>query len=316
MIYNLSHTDLDGVGCNIIISNVFKNVTYFNTSYGKIQEYLEILDNSIQNEQCAVFITDLMFKGEDYTSLIDLCNRKPNAKFFYLDHHHYDFELNGLSNLKIIHDESKCGTMLTWDFLKNKIHKESFEYLENLVQKINAFDLYLTESEHFKAGFILNELFWSYKLKPFFIKFKDKKPTLLSIQDKKNFKNIVDEKNELFEKAEKNGSIFKVDDLISLTFFDRYFSFYQRELNFKMYINIFSFGSASIRISNEILPEKAEEIRSQMLEFLDSNKWSSSHGGHIYAWGITLKSNEPEFMLDFAKEFITISNNILRKELL
>lgn len=312
MIVSLSHTDLDGSGCQIVLNNTFQEVIYYNATYGKIQEYLEILDDTITNKRCAVFITDLMFRGDDYTKLLELCNKHSNIKFYYIDHHSYDFELLGLPNLKIIHFEGKSASLLTYEFLKNRCNNE----IEHLINCINAFDIHDTASKDYDAGFVLNELFWNYKQKLFFNRFKEHRPKLLTETDKKNYLEIVKEKEKMFEKAEKNGTLFKMEDKLCLTFFDKYFSFFTRENNFKLYINIYSYGGVSIRFREDLEEDKVIMVRNELLNFLENSNWTNSQGGHIFAWGCSLKEDTPDFMLAFAKDFTEKAiNSIIANEL-
>lgn len=34
-IYHLSHTDLDGYGCQMVVKNYFESVNFYNSNYGK-----------------------------------------------------------------------------------------------------------------------------------------------------------------------------------------------------------------------------------------------------------------------------------------
>lgn len=313
MIISLSHTDLDGSGAQIVLANTFSNVIYYNASYGKIQEYLEIVEDTItDSEPCVVFITDLMFKGDDYDGLINLCNRKPNVRFFYIDHHTYDFELKGLSNLKIIHSLTESGTMLTYNFLHNRVNPK----IKKLIECINAFDLHLVDSPYYKVGFVLNELFWFYKQKLFFKKFREPRENeLLNNKEKEEYKAILLEKDEVFSKCESNGTLFKIDNLIILSFLDKYFSFFLQDYDFEMYVNIASYGGVSVRFSDRMSETRAEYIRNKLLTFLDEGDWSVSHGGHVRAWGISLKENDPTFMLKFAEKFLLEADKLIREEI-
>jgi len=303
MIISLSHTDLDGSGCQIVLSNTFKEVIYYNTSYAKIKEYLEILDETIRREPSAVFITDLMFRDEDYEELIKLVNKHPSTKFFYIDHHHYDFDLKGTNNLKIVHDETKSATKLTFDFLHSRVNKD----IEHLIDCINCYDIHLVHEPNYKAGFVLNELFWNYKQKLFFSRFREPRKQLLTESQKEAYKNIVKEKNELFKKSEKNGTLFKIEDKIILSFLDKYFSFFQVDYDFDMYINIASYGGVSIRFNEKVPEETVVLIREFIFEELKNFEDVLSFGGHVYAWGLSLKDSSPEGLLRFAKKFLEVS---------
>ena len=88
------------------------------------------------------------------------------------------------------------------------------------------------------------------------------------------------------------------------------------EQDFKLYVNIYSYGGVSIRFNEKMEESKVIKVRNDLLNFLENSDWTVSQGGHIYAWGCGLKESTPEFMLAFAKEFVNegynsiIANNL------
>lgn len=53
-VYHLSHTDLDGYGCQFIAKEFFKNITFYNANYGRevlvrINAILDTITHSSQN---------------------------------------------------------------------------------------------------------------------------------------------------------------------------------------------------------------------------------------------------------------------------
>lgn len=161
--FHLSHTDMDGYGCQLISKKIFPQGNFYNANYGiEVKIYLKQIVQSIkelEKEQAAFFmITDLNLSTEESKQLnndINHLNEEGyNIKLQLLDHHG-----TGSKSAKRYEwyylDTSRCATKITYDyFIKNyeefpKLCEENFD---KLVQAINAADIWLEDDELFEYG--------------------------------------------------------------------------------------------------------------------------------------------------------------------
>ena len=153
-VYHLSHTDLDGYGCQMVTNRYFDNIKFYNSNYGKeINERFEEIFNDIsvdKNEKSIILITDLNLtpqQAKDFDSKVKIANGK--ILLLLLDHHKSgqdcanDFEWYYL-------DDSRCATKITYDFFSPLFGKD--EKLSKFVEIVNAVDIWLDDKEEFELG--------------------------------------------------------------------------------------------------------------------------------------------------------------------
>lgn len=151
----LSHCDLDGYGCNIVIKNRFEkyeknhDIDIKNVGYNNINKILKrsILSGEIYNYN-ALFITDISV-NEEVAKLIDSLDRK-RIEIVLLDHHESTEHLLQYDWVTI--DNEHCGT-----YIANKIFSINDE-LDELVQLINEYDTWSWESNNNINAKRLNDL--------------------------------------------------------------------------------------------------------------------------------------------------------------
>lgn len=122
MIKLFTHTDLDGVSCEILGKIAFgEDIDVVRCGYGNIDDKVEEFINS-DEEYDKLFITDISVKKE----LADALNNVSD-KVILLDHHKTALWLNEYSYALVqVEDESigkMCGAYLFYEYLK-KNHKE------------------------------------------------------------------------------------------------------------------------------------------------------------------------------------------------
>lgn len=122
MIKLFTHTDLDGVSCEILGRIAFgENIDVVRCGYGNIDDKVEEFINS-DEEYDKLFITDISVKKE----LADALNNVSD-KVILLDHHKTALWLNEYPYALVqVEDESvgkMCGAYLFYEYLK-KNHKE------------------------------------------------------------------------------------------------------------------------------------------------------------------------------------------------
>lgn len=163
-IYHLSHTDLDGYGCQYVVANYFKNCEFYNSNYGKeIEERFDEIIQKIEanpNELALILITDVNPVDSVCEDFSNKVAKLENAKLLLLDHHQ-----TGKACMEkypwYLLDSSRCATKITYDFF-SKIFGEDKE-LSLMVDIINSIDIWLSDNKHFELGKILMQIIASSK---------------------------------------------------------------------------------------------------------------------------------------------------------
>lgn len=153
-IYHLSHTDLDGYGCQMVTNHYFNSIQFYNSNYGReINERFNEIFNDIQKdgyEKNIILITDLNLTPEqakDFDSRVKITSS--DIMIVLLDHHKSgqdcanDFEWYYL-------DDTRCATKITYDFFSSLYKKD--EKLSNFVEVVNAVDIWLDDKDEFELG--------------------------------------------------------------------------------------------------------------------------------------------------------------------
>ncbi len=152
--FHLSHTDLDGYGCQMITKSYFENIHFFNSNYGKeiSERFNEIIDKmeKINADKNIILITDLNLTIEQCEIFESaLRNASCNAKLLLLDHHKTGLEC-AMKYPWYFLDDSRCATKITYEFFSS-MYKED-EKLKLFSEVVNAVDIWLSESEYFELG--------------------------------------------------------------------------------------------------------------------------------------------------------------------
>ena len=185
-VFHLSHIDLDGYGCQYIAREFFPNIHFFNANYGKeimvrLQSILKNIQNHSlssldrlsekfrsktpqnKNEKFLILITDLnlslsesKFLQEQVNSLKIGHNQQEgkDIEILLLDHH-----ITGEESAKSFHwyhlDATRCASKITYETLLKKfnlLQPEKKEWLDKLVQVINAIDIWQEKDWGFELG--------------------------------------------------------------------------------------------------------------------------------------------------------------------
>lgn len=145
-ILSVSHNDLDGVGCQIVLGNVYKNITYTNSAFYNIDQNLKSIN---YNNYDYVYITDI---HPDDGLCLDL-----SEKIILIDHHPSEFHLPE-KNRWVIANKDKCATSLVKHFVE-KIHNIKLKNLDDFVDHVNDYDMWKLNYEKSK---MLNDLMFYY----------------------------------------------------------------------------------------------------------------------------------------------------------
>jgi len=285
-----------------------------NCTYGKIDEYLDIIDEYVHNHNPKmVFITDLSFKIDHLEKLHLISKKYLGCTFIFIDHHPIDEEYSFLrtKNLKIVISEKASATKLTYKYLIAKYNAVFDKEMDDYVNWVNAYDIWLKDTPEFKVGIVYNELFWNYGSEYYFSKFRNSQ--VLETKDKNRYKSLIKEKNTFYNKLEETNKIMKFDNDILIVFLDDFQTFVTLDYpDYKIYAIINSYGKASVRLANMDEKQKTS-IRKCFLTEIDDLDYVISIGGHLSAFGITLNSKEPNILVDLAKNILHTADRSLEE---
>lgn len=165
-LFHISHTDLDGYGCQLITKEFFKEGSFFNANYGlevklTIARVLEDILN-YKDEEILFIISDLNLTFQESKDLDrDIKKLKEegfNIKLQLLDHH-----ASGAKSAETYDwyylDNNRCATKIVYDYLFEEY--EGFDcktsaWMKPLVNAINAIDIWVEEeTTNFEFGKVL-----------------------------------------------------------------------------------------------------------------------------------------------------------------
>jgi oligoribonuclease NrnB/cAMP/cGMP phosphodiesterase (DHH superfamily) len=153
-VYHLSHTDLDGYGCQYLTNKYFKNIKSYNANYGpEIKARLEEILFEITKDnpkEPLILITDLNLAMQECIWLEEEADSL-NTKIVLLDHH-ISGEECAISFDWYHLDISKSATAITYDWLRENFEFDKDKKYLPLVQTINAIDIWLSEDRLFEIG--------------------------------------------------------------------------------------------------------------------------------------------------------------------
>ncbi|RAX58194.1 phosphoesterase [Helicobacter monodelphidis] len=168
-LYHLSHTDLDGYGCQLVTrflqGKIWNKSFYYNANYGKevMMRIFEMSDMIYESdcEKVLFLISDLNLSLDECRiveeEIEDLRMEGKNVDLQVLDHH-----LSGQESAQNYQwyflDNDRCATKITYDFFKQRygeILDKDHQWLSQMVEVINAIDLWKEDSSGFEMGKVL-----------------------------------------------------------------------------------------------------------------------------------------------------------------
>lgn len=207
-ILNITHYDLDGSVCAIILGHVFDNLTILDASFYKIDSMLESLD---YDKYDYVILTDINPNRQKSLEMSD--------KIIMLDHHESAIQSNDPSKMQFV-ITGKCGAHLTKKFVE-KYFKIDLSHLDDLVRYTNIYDMWDKENPEFPYAKKINDLmFYLYRPKKFRDKFFDGRTYFTEEEDEWleqreiEFKNLY-ESLSIFEFEKINGCVVQSKEFIN-----------------------------------------------------------------------------------------------------
>jgi oligoribonuclease NrnB/cAMP/cGMP phosphodiesterase (DHH superfamily) len=151
-ILSISHLDLDGAVCQIILGQVFNNIEYLSTSFYKMDSILKEINYNWYDH---VILTDI--HPDDYELL------KISPKIILLDHHESALSVNNPSLMHYV-IPGKCAAVLTKKFIE-KYYNIKLSHLDELVKLTNDYDMW--ELKYPKSKQLNDLMFYKYRSKKF-----------------------------------------------------------------------------------------------------------------------------------------------------
>ena len=163
MFIHLSHTDLDGYGCQFLTKEYFKEGLFFNANYGlevklSLEKILEEMNNNLDQE-IFFLISDLNLTYNESKKLNNDINKLnengANIKLQLLDHHGSGQKSADKFEWYFL-DTSRCATKIVYDYINTELDgfgEQRKNELNPLVDAINAVDIWLEDQvESFEFG--------------------------------------------------------------------------------------------------------------------------------------------------------------------
>jgi len=161
--FHISHTDLDGFGCQFTTQKIFPDAIFYNANYGievkiSIKNVLEKISLVDKEEEIFLLITDLNLTADESKNLdrdiTNLNNDGFNITLQLLDHHGTGQKSADKYDWYFL-DTSRSATKITYDYFSENY--DNFlaacpKNYDKLIQAINAVDIWLDEDELFEFG--------------------------------------------------------------------------------------------------------------------------------------------------------------------
>ncbi len=161
-LFHLSHTDLDGYGCQFISKKIYPDAMYYNANYGlEVKANLKLILDDIQlstSKDVLFLITDLNLTIDESKKLskdIEKLNSEGfNIKLQLLDHHGTGQKCANKYDWYYL-DTSRSATKITYDYFVENYEEFSLLCSSDfnlLIKAINAVDIWLEDDELFEFG--------------------------------------------------------------------------------------------------------------------------------------------------------------------
>jgi len=161
--FHISHTDMDGYGCQLISKKIFPEGVFFNANYGLevklfINEVLENIQQCSHEEKILFIITDLNLTTDESKNLdkkiSQLKNNGFNITLQLLDHHGTGKKSSEKYDWYFL-DTNRSATQITYDYFcehYTQFTQKCEPNFSKLVQAINAADIWKEKDKLFEFG--------------------------------------------------------------------------------------------------------------------------------------------------------------------
>jgi oligoribonuclease NrnB/cAMP/cGMP phosphodiesterase (DHH superfamily) len=301
-IISITHKDLDGVGCQLILRHQFQDVHFHTTSYNILKQTLTDLEDllSYDKSKNLIIISDISMTHIELDKLVHIATMNPLVKFVYADHHIRTQKENAIvkmapKNFIDVFDDKRCSASILYYYYNINANR-----LKEIIDLINVYDMWIDDSSMFYDALVLNELYESVDHWDFlnnisnYGKISDYlKNKELKVRDKMNtFVSNID-----------NNSLIYYDDKICVAHIDRYKSLLQNSLNRPISIIISSNLNFSVRLSNKLKDYEVKDYTELFFKFFESHNITFYHA-HRQVFGFNSNGSSVEDQIDELISFI------------
>ncbi|MBD3797645.1 MAG: phosphoesterase [Campylobacterales bacterium] len=159
IIYHLSHIDLDGYSCQLVMRYTPYKKYNYNANYGaevkaKLEEILETIQKN--DAPSMILVSDLNLTADESKwldhEIKKMCDNKKDVKLQLLDHHGSGEESAKKYDWYYL-DTQRCATKIVYDYVKEHFDFDEPRWMQKYVNIVNAVDLWKQdEVENFEYG--------------------------------------------------------------------------------------------------------------------------------------------------------------------
>lgn len=309
-IISLTHNDLDGVGCQVVIRWQYRDVFFKSISYNIIIDTLKELEQLLEYDRSKthIFISDISFKMNELELLKQICNNNPSVKFIMSDHHLRDKEILSIYksmplNFIDLYSTERCSaSTLFYYFNINNLK------IKNLIDTINSYDMWLSNNNNFLDSLVLNEIYESMTHNDFLsnISYYGQFQDVITRKFEKTKKKIQSFKDSIID----NSSIY-YNNNVCVAYLDKYKSILQYYIDKPIIIIISSNFNFSIRLSNKLTDAEIIQYREIFFDYFKLNGYDYYYA-HKQVFGFNSTINRVYEDID---SFITFIEEKLTKKL-
>ena len=150
-IHHLSHIDLDGYSCQLVMKYTPYEKFNYNANYGpEVKSKLDLILENIKNSSnsALILISDLNLTADESRWLSNevakLNRNKQDVEILLLDHHGSGAESAKKYDWYYL-DESRCATKIVYDYAKEHFNLNVPTWMDHYVNAVNAVDLWKQE---------------------------------------------------------------------------------------------------------------------------------------------------------------------------
>jgi len=148
IIHHLSHIDLDGYSCQLIMRYTPYEIINYNANYGaEVKQKLEMIVEAIKTKKqpALILITDLNLNPDEsrwlQNEVAQLNRADRDVKITLLDHHGSG-EASSKKYDWYFLDVERCATKITYDYVKENFSFDEPTWMNQFVNIVNAVDLW------------------------------------------------------------------------------------------------------------------------------------------------------------------------------
>ena len=159
IIHHLSHIDLDGYSCQLIIKFTPYTIYNYNANYGaevkaKLEEIIENINQT--DNDATILITDLNLTADESRwldhEIKKINHTKKHIELILLDHHGSG-ETSANKYEWYFLDTSRCATKITYDYVREHFTFDEPKWMKRYVDVVDAVDLWKQEDKtNFEYG--------------------------------------------------------------------------------------------------------------------------------------------------------------------